>query len=451
MKRTAKYIPFLLCALSFTNLSIAQDTTEVVTAWLKQNSIHIKYIEAGHDFSDLQPLKKILQDVQVVGLGEATHGTQEFFKMKHRLMEFLVTQMGFTAFALESSYSDCQPINDYILTGKGDLAGVLTGQGYTAWDTEEFSAMLDWMRTYNQKVPEEKKVKFYGIDVLCCNAVGRENVLAYLKKYAPEKVADTDSLFQILAAEDEKWPARLDLRVLQPAFMPLHELVNYFITNKNNLVASSSLNEWEEAFKYLEVMEQGLYVNVKDVPPALALNKLERDEYMARNLFYIMEKERPGTKIMVWQHNWHIANLPDDKTLGYNLHQRLGNKYYSIGFECYDGTFQARELLPDGTWGDLKADTLLPIQHSLGWYLTQTGKKNLFIDLRQAPSHPIVAQWLDTPIRFNNGHWLYRGAKKNFSTQKIKDSYDGILFIERSTPVQPTKTAQVRSASRIGF
>src|SRR5258706_94446 len=100
MKPAIKGIFYSLSFLLLADLSCAPDTTQSVTAWLKQNSIPIRHIEAGNDFSDLQPLKKMFQDVQVIGLGEATHGTQEFFKMKHRLVEFLVTQMGFTAFAL---------------------------------------------------------------------------------------------------------------------------------------------------------------------------------------------------------------------------------------------------------------------------------------------------------------------------------------------------------------
>ena len=451
MERTAKHIFYLLSALVFTNFSSAQDTTEVVTAWLKQNSIPIKYTESGHDFSDLQPLKKILQNVQVIGLGEATHGTQEFFKMKHRLVEFLVTQMGFTAFALESSYSNCQPINDYILTGKGDRAAILTNQGYMAWDTEEFSAMLNWLRVYNQKVPEKKKIRFYGIDVLSFQGVGREKVLAYVQKYAPEKAATTDSLFRVLAAEENNWPGRLNQSVLQSAFMPLHELTSYFTTNKNKLVASSSPKEWEQAYKFLEVMEQGLYANVKDVPPSLSSKKLSRDEYMAQNLLYIMEKERPGTKFMVWLHNWHISIRPENKNLGYNLRQSLADRYYALGFECYEGTFQARVLMPDGYWGELRADTIFPVQQSLAWYLKRTAAKNLFLNLRNIVSGPVVAKWLETPIRFSGGNWGYRGASKNFEIRKIKNLYDGILFIERSTPVHPTKNAMAGSANRIGF
>jgi erythromycin esterase len=451
MSTTAKRILYLTSGLFLASASIAQDTTEIVTAWLKQNSIPIKYIEAGNGFSDLQPLKKILQDAQVVGLGEATHGTQEFVKMKQRLIEFLVTQMGFTALALESSYSNCQPINDYILTGKGDRAAVLTGQGYTAWDTEEFSALLDWLRAYNQKVPDERRVRFYGLDVLSSHGIGREKVLAYIKKYAPEKANSTDSLFDVLADEDEKWPRRLDQTVLQSAFMPLHELIVYFTTNKDKLVASSSSAEWEQVYKYLEVMEDGLFANIKNAPPAFASQKLERDEYMAQNLLYIMQKERPGTRFMVWEQNWHIGNRSDDKSLGYHLHEALADKYYGIGLQCYEGTFQTREVLADGFWGDLKTDTIPLVQKSLGWYFNRTDEKNLFLNLNNIVSNPVVDKWLETPISFVDGHWMYRSANENFETRKIKDLYNAILFIDSSTPVHPTKNALARSKERIGF
>lgn len=451
MKRIAKGLFHLMSALLVANFSFAQDTVNVVTEWLKQRSIPIKYIEADNGFSDLQPLKEKFKEAQVIGLGEATHGTREFFQVKHRLVEFLVKEMGFTAFALESSYSNCEPINDYILTGEGDRDSVLTGQGYVPWDTEEFSAMLDWLKAHNQRVPDEKKVRFYGIDVLSYQEVGREKVLAYLQQYAAEKVASTDSLFRVLATEENNWPSRLDQSVLQSTFIPLHELISYFTANKDRLVSASSLNEWEKAFKYLEVMEQGLFVNVEDVPYFLLPQKLGRDDYMYQNLMYLMEKERPNTKFMFWAHNDHIANNAVERKVGHHLRQKFGDKYYGLALECNQGTFQARVLLPDNFWGDLKADTILEVQESVDWYLARTVRGKLFIDLRQPSSNRVVDRWLESPIRFGRGNWIYRGAKENFEIKQLKGFYDGILFIERSTPVHPTKNALARSAARIGF
>lgn len=132
-----------------------RENEPVITSWLQDNAIPIRHLEAGNGFTDLQPLKRLFEDARIVGLGEATHGTREFFQLKHRLLEFLVMEMGFTGLAIEASYAACQPINDYVLHSKADRAAVLTGQHYVVWDTEEFSAMLDWIRTYNQGVPDD--------------------------------------------------------------------------------------------------------------------------------------------------------------------------------------------------------------------------------------------------------------------------------------------------------
>ena len=451
MNRIAKRIFCLLSALLFTNLSFAQDTTKVVIDWLKLNSVPIKYIEPGNDFSDLQPLEKILQDVQVIGLGEATHGTHEFFEIKRRLVEFLVTQMNFTAFALESSFSDCEPINDYILTGKGDRATALTNQNYTAWDTEEFSAMLDWMRDYNQKVPDEKKVRFYGLDILSLQKVGREKARVYFQKYVPEKVSSIDSVFALLAGEEVNWLSRMNQTALQQSFIPLNDLVNYLIDSKDRLVGASSLREWEQAHKYLEVMQQSLYSNLNDVQPSFASKKLDRDEYMWQNLQYIMERKRPNARFIIWAHNYHVSSNNSVKSLGYFLRQKLRDRYYALGLECYQGNFQARELLPDKSWGDLKVDTIHSTPKSINWYLAQMGKPYQFVDLRQASPNPIVSKWLDTPNDFGEGNWIHRSANENFEIKKLKGLYDGTLFIQLSTPVHPTNNALARSKGRIGF
>ena len=92
---------------------------DAVIKWTKDNSIQLKTVEAGNGFADLKPLKKILKDVHFVGLGEQTHGTSEFFKFKNRMLQFLVTEMGFRVFTMEASYSACQKVNDYVM-GKTD-------------------------------------------------------------------------------------------------------------------------------------------------------------------------------------------------------------------------------------------------------------------------------------------------------------------------------------------
>jgi hypothetical protein len=112
-----------LNSLLLTNLSFAQDTLKqndkVVIGWLQQMAIAIKYVEAGNGFADLQPFKTILKDVKVLGLGETTHGTREFFQFKHRLFEFLAIKMGFTVLPWKPVMLAASPSMIMFFTAKG--------------------------------------------------------------------------------------------------------------------------------------------------------------------------------------------------------------------------------------------------------------------------------------------------------------------------------------------
>jgi erythromycin esterase-like protein len=135
MKRISNRILWVfLHSLILTNLSIGQGSLELtdkeIIGWLRQHPIPIKHVVGGNGFSDLQPFKKILKDVKVLRVGETTHGTREFFQFKHRLFEFLVRELGFTVFTLEASYAGCQPINDYVLYGKGGSGNSVIKSGF---------------------------------------------------------------------------------------------------------------------------------------------------------------------------------------------------------------------------------------------------------------------------------------------------------------------------------
>src|SRR5690349_18191655 len=103
----------------------APGDANAVKQWLTAHAIRVKTVEAEHGLDDLKPLKAVLKDVRVMGLGEGTHGSREFFQFKHRMLEFLAKEMGFTVFAIEASYPACWNINDYVLYGKGDRATAL--------------------------------------------------------------------------------------------------------------------------------------------------------------------------------------------------------------------------------------------------------------------------------------------------------------------------------------
>src|SRR5258706_5854717 len=110
----------LLCVMSLQRPASAQDSA--VVSWMRETAIPLRTLDAGSGFADLAPLNPILLNARIVALGESTHGTSEFQRVEHRLLEVLVREIGYTAFALEAWYSDAHPMNDYVLHGKGSRA-----------------------------------------------------------------------------------------------------------------------------------------------------------------------------------------------------------------------------------------------------------------------------------------------------------------------------------------
>ena len=128
----------------------------------------------------------MIGDARIVSLGEATHGTREFFQLKHRLLEYCVSELGFTIFGIEASYPECLRINDYVLHGTGNPADALASQRFWTWDTEEVLALIEWMRIWNST--HTRKVKFYGFDMQFPTEAALR-LLDYLKRVAPDLAA----------------------------------------------------------------------------------------------------------------------------------------------------------------------------------------------------------------------------------------------------------------------
>ena len=131
--------------------------------WIRKNAIPLRTVEAGNGFNDMQPLKKIVGNARIVALGEATHGTREFFQLKHRMIEFLASQMGFTIFSIEANMPEAYRLNDFVLKGNGDPKQLLKGMYFWTWDTEEVLNMILWMREFNRS--GKGRIEFTGFDM----------------------------------------------------------------------------------------------------------------------------------------------------------------------------------------------------------------------------------------------------------------------------------------------
>jgi erythromycin esterase len=240
---------------------------------------------------------------------------------------------------------------------------------------------------------------------------------------------------------------------LQDSYIPLQQLISYFSTSKNKLISASNADEWDSVNHYIQVMGYWLLANLEDPPPSLHSKKLSRTECMGQNLRYIIDKEKPNARFIIWAYNDHIAvdSSDGEESPGYQMREKFGDKYYALALACYKGTFQTRILLPDKYWGALKIDTMPPFERSINWYLFNTNKKQLFIDFRSSSSDPLVEKWLELSEKFSYGYSQFRGASATYGDIIMKGHYDGILFVDQSTPVHPTRNALARCSKNIGF
>ena len=433
--------------------------SDAVSEWLRGSAIQLKVLEAGNGFDDLLRLKPILKDVRVVGLGEGTRGTREFFQPKHRLLEFLVKEMGFTLLVMEGGYASSLPINDYVLSGTGDLSRILATYGAWPWDTKEVRDMIEWMRDFNKTAPEKRKVRFLGYDP-DSDKYGGEVVTSYLRRVAPGKVAFAESATRPVLFE----PVRdLDLAVLLPnngrpqrsdrekamIRRRLDELSRYLASRRAEFIKRTSVAEFEKVMhcvrtiaQYDEVFSRP-WVNPSDpITSGIAV----RDIQTAENVKRLLDSQEPGTRMVLWAHNRNIATgpiLPAVPSLGSYLRRAFGQAYYAVGFGFDHGSFQARNLdQDDPEFGAvLSFEISSAPQDSIEWFLSRPKLRNYFVDLRPGPKGGTVMEWLNSPREMR--HLLGAGYSVKWPpsvyTRRIVpgEYYDGLVFVEKTTRAQP--------------
>lgn len=401
-------------------------------AWIKRKAVPLQGVEAGHGFSDMQPLRALVGDATVVGLGEATHGTREFFQLKHRMLEFLATEMGFTVFAIEANLPEAFAVDDYVVTGKGDPAKALAGLYFWTWNTEEVLDMIRWMRRYNEDPAHLKKLRFYGVDMQT-ETVAYSEAKAWLDTVDPAEAAHLAAI-RTAMVKLPRWNNAKQADDAQTAWNSVTQGLETLIVRLDG--RSFSEGDVDRQRQNLHVLAQFAAAQAE-----VGRSYHVRDESMAANLRWIQAREH-GAKVVLWAHNGHISFHPGsiggDNSLGWHLHQQLGKSYLSMGFAFSEGGFQAMGggSSPQG----LRVFEVKPLEAgTLDAALAATGHPVLALDLRSRPRSGPVKRWLDSP----QGSWSIGAvfgegqAARYLVKQPIAEAYDAILFVKRTTSARP--------------
>ena len=301
---------------------------------------------------DLDPLLDLIGDARFVLLGEASHGTSEYYTWRAEISRRLIAERGFSFLAVEGDWPDCHRVDRYV-KGRG-LPGASarsTLHAFERWPTwmwanEEVADLAEWLRGYNEKVPEGRKVGFYGLDVYSLWE-SLYAILEYLHEHDPaslpaawrafrcfepygEDVRDYARAARFIpnSCEDEVVALLRDLRLRAPAVAEdLDSRDARFAAEQNGLVL-------RDAEAYYRAMVRG-------GPETWNL----RDNHMVETLERLMAFHGPDARAIVWEHNTHVGDArytdmadEGEVNVGQLVRERHGDEgVVLVGFGSYRG------------------------------------------------------------------------------------------------------------------
>ncbi len=403
------------------------------------------------DNAELSPLD-YLRDMQFVGLGEATHGTKEFFQMKHRIFKYLVENHGFKVFGFEADMGESIYLNRIINGAPGNIKDEMSDKmHFWTWHTEEVKELLEWMAQYNSGLADNEKIQYIGLD--CQYFTYQPKLLKeYVTKYAPSILSKTSEIlsdFEELAVlsypQKLNYMNNLSFELFDNFRKRTETLENVLESVKNDLVNSSSKFEYKTHKRLIVNLRQALE-SIYSKTGRLGYISI-RDKYMAENSEWIQELYDGNVKTALWAHSIHLAadpNYGDGGSMGYRLKEKFGDQYQMIAFSFNKGFFYAFGTRYRSGYAthEITSD---PDEYTIN-YLLHYANENDFI-LREADisNSSALETWLSTVIPLMIIGAVYNGVTSYYYNDiHFKNYYDVMIHFET------TNYAEQLSRSSLG-
>jgi erythromycin esterase len=418
-----------------------KSATSNEVAWLKQHAIPVRTIDPrDDDFSDLEPLRKVIGDARIVQLGEQSHGDGACFHAKARLVRFLHQKMGFDVLAVESGLYDCRKAWGMLRDGKDPYEAVDHGVFGIWTHSEQFQPVIDYL---GKAAKGDRPLELCGFDCQFTAEASKKHLLADVKgvlAQLDEKAIDgatRATLLQALEAmvKDEKAPAP-EVRAQQRKALAAFAKALADASPSAELPAGE-LAYWRQlAASNVAQAESHWFGKKEGKIDYIGLTNL-RDPQMARNLVWLAREAYPKRKIIVWAASLHLMRnpttvRPQDNPLPQDYYRgivTMGHEVYkALGKETYTLAFMAAEGAAGNPWG--RAWALNPVEPgSLEGMLAAAGHTYAVVDFRH----------LD-----ESGAWLRRKmtARPLGHTDMTADwtnVFDGVVFTRTMFPSTQAK------------
>jgi len=416
------------------------------------NTIRNTAYPLSNDPKSYYPLLDRIADAHFVLLGEATHGTSQFYTARAQITSLLIKEKRFNVIAIEADFPEVQPINQFLKSNQIRNSAAESLDGFRRfpvwmWKNKEMLSFIEQLKSINLQKSPESKVAFYGLD-LYSMYLSIEAVISYLDKVDPDAAAmarkryacfyrygnDDDSYGQAMNYVKENCQKQVIEQLLE-----LQKKRNEYL-QKNNLQGNEELFYAEQNAKVAKDAEQ--YYREMFSRRAKTWNL--RDLHMADMVEEVsnhIKKINGSAKIVVWAHNSHVGNAlatefseSEELSLGQLVLYRHWGDCYLVGFTTYNGTVAAASQ-----WGaKVEKKTLNPaIDGSYEELFHNTDIKTFLLDFNDLPSD--LEAFKQNHLERSVGVVYTPESERvsHYFNARMADQFHAVIHIDSTSAVEP--------------
>ena len=394
----------------------------------------------------------LVGDARFVLIGEASHGTHEFYKHRAEITKHLIAEKGFSAVAVEADFPDAYRVNRYV-RGLGenktanDALSAFTRFPLWMWRNRVVSEFVDWLKSHNEKLETNKKIGFYGLDLYSLHS-SMAAVLDYLKKVDPEaeKIArNRYSCFDHFGedAQSYGYAANYDAH-----FSCEDEAVKQLVELQRRAAEYANRDGFIARDEYFFAEQNARLVkNAEEYYRAMYKGRVSswnlRDRHMAETMHALaahLEAENQNAKIVVWAHNSHLGDARatemgerNEWNVGQLVRERYKNEACLIGFTTHTGTVAAAT-----NWDEPAQLKRVRPSHKDSYerIFHETELPQFFLNLRDEDIKELLCKpQLERAIGV-----IYRPATERLShyfTAVLSEQFDGVIHFDETHAVEP--------------
>ena len=408
--------------------------------------------------SDYDPLLELIGDARFVLLGEATHGTHEFYQQRALITERLIREKGFTAVAVEADWPDAYRVNRYVRGEGGDNDAIDALGGFKRfpswmWRNTDVVDFVDWLRAWNERQARLARTGFYGLDLYSLFTSMAE-VLRYLDQVDPDAAVDARrryACFDHYGDDSQQYAYAAGIahsESCQPQVVAqLHAMRQRAgaAVQHDATAASDALFHAQQNAQLVKNAEQYYRTMFHDRVSSWNL----RDRHMFDTLDALADhlgrtRAQPP-RIVVWEHNSHVGDARATEVgrlgewnVGELSRKRYGESACLIGFFTYDGWVTAAS-----SWdGPAERKQVLPaLPGSYEDVFHQTGLGDFMLSLRpgSAAHELLLKHRLERAIGV-----LYMPRterQSHYFSSQLPRQFDAILHFDTTSAVEPLEPA----------